>query len=439
MPKSFIANVDGDTLLMRAVRQKNYAAVEAILAADDSDKSTPNRFGETPLFLALRAGDLRMIELLHRSGAAETPGIVADPREMPRKPSPRLDFLDQPSPDEAARAYFAGPPDVRALQFTDLVKVRRRIAALVDSKVPRFAALPPLDQDQATYAEDYRTDLVKAGLVCLDQLLDAEKVRAIRDYFDARPCFPAHFFDPSIKPEMTPGKLADVRSASRYATYSSGDIIRAPYLWEIANHPVLLNAVGAYLGCTPTLWHMNVYWSFPRDDWAEEIGDLQSVHRDYDDYETCALFIYLNDVDPDSGPHQYYRGTHEFDRTVALLRARFSEDIARSIANDLFRSMRDGYGRTSYVDELFAAQRQEIIGPAGTAFMIDTFGLHRGLVPRTRPRLMAWARYSIYCRTPSQFMDARERVPGRGYNSYINRIMSQTEAGMGVERAYAAR
>lgn len=436
MPKSFIANADGDTLLMRAVRQKNHVAAEAILAADDSDKSTPNRFGETPLFAALRAGDLRMVELLQRSGAAETPGIIADPRETPHKPAPVLDFLGQSSTDEAARAFFAAPPDLRVLQFQELVRVRAWVAAYVETKVPRTVALPSLDKRQASDAERYRTSLAESGLAVLGRLLDDGKVAEIRSYFDARPSYQGHFYDPSRE---RPGTLAEVAAKSRYATYSWGDIVRAPHLWGIANDPTLLSAVAAYLGCTPTLYHMNVYWSFPRDDWAEEIGDLQSFHRDYDDYQTCAFFIYLSDVDQNSGPHQYYGGTHDFDHTMALLRARFPEDLARTICNDLFRSMKDGYGRTPYIDGLFAANRQEITGPAGTAFMIDTFGLHRGLVPRTGPRLMLWARYSAYCRTPSQFTDPSERILGRGYNRYINRFMSQIEAGVAPERVYAAR
>ncbi len=46
--------------------------------------------------------------------------------------------------------------------------------------------------------------------------------------------------------------------------------------------------------------------------------------------------------------------------------------------------------------ELFGATREMIAGDAGTTFIADTFGIHRGSSPWTRPRLTTWFRYGLY-------------------------------------------
>jgi len=36
-----------------------------------------------------------------------------------------------------------------------------------------------------------------------------------------------------------------------------------------------------------------------------------------------------------------------------------------------------------------------IAGPPGTSFVADTYGIHKGLVPTARPRLVLQAQYSL--------------------------------------------
>jgi len=38
---------------------------------------------------------------------------------------------------------------------------------------------------------------------------------------------------------------------------------------------------------------------------------------------------------------------------------------------------------------------------AGTGIIENAYGLHRGLIPQKKPRLMAWARYSLFPTVPN--------------------------------------
>jgi hypothetical protein len=75
----------------------------------------------------------------------------------------------------------------------------------------------------------------------------------------------------------------------------------------------------------------------------------------------------LTDVEPDTGPHVYIRGSHA--------------DIPWSLRGD---------GRKS--DEAVKAaglwnEVQEITAPAGTLMAVDTIGLHKGKTPISSDRL----------------------------------------------------
>jgi hypothetical protein len=86
------------------------------------------------------------------------------------------------------------------------------------------------------------------------------------------------------------------------------------------------------------------------------------------------LFVYLTDVGPGNGPHVYVRGSHR-DRPLAL-RAdrRFTDDEVLA----------------HYPPEAHVS----VEAPAGTVFMADTLGLHRGTPPIDGNRLVFQLEYA---------------------------------------------
>jgi hypothetical protein len=95
--------------------------------------------------------------------------------------------------------------------------------------------------------------------------------------------------------------------------------------------------------------------------------NAQLFHQDRDRLSFLKFFIYLTDVQPDTGPHVYLKGSHL--------------GVPRSLRGD---------GRKT--DEAVRAAGlwnnvTEICGPAGTLMAVDTIGLHKGKTPINGDRL----------------------------------------------------
>lgn len=163
-----------------------------------------------------------------------------------------------------------------------------------------------------------------------------------------------------------------VKGAS-VAAYPSGsascwapeDVLAAPYLMDFALN--LMPVVEEYLGQPPLMYSVNAFTTYPHEGPLNP--DIQEFHRDKDDVRFVALFVYLTDVlTAEQGAHQFKVGTHKFTTS----------------------------------DETFT-----VLGHAGTAFLADTRGLHRGLRPLDRPRTMAWVRWGVSCPPASYVWDGQ--------------------------------
>ncbi len=113
------------------------------------------------------------------------------------------------------------------------------------------------------------------------------------------------------------------------ADYPIETLIGCNELVELANHPFALKVAREYLGCAPTISTIAVRWSTPE---AKAANITQQFHRDYDDWRFLKFFVYLNDVDLESGPHTYALGSHL--HTARLLARPYSDE---QVEKDLWR------------------------------------------------------------------------------------------------------
>lgn len=268
--------------------------------------------------------------------------------------------------------------------------LRRRIGrSLRNFRHPQRSTLPP--SPAATLAAD---SLTRQGHVMAPAMLAPEQIADIHAFLAAKPCYRGRKPDRMFPLEERPADAA-------VAEYPTADILNAPHLLDLVNDPAVIAAVTHYLGCRPTLSSLALRWSFPYRESRPNIEDLQRYHRDIDDWTFVKLFVYLTDVDETSGPHVYISGTH---RQQGSWRSRFySDDEARAIGNGL--------------------PEIRLVGPAGSAFLVDTFGLHKGAVPLARPRLMLQAEYSslpvfLYTYQPQRL---QRRLPA-GLDRDVNRL-----------------
>jgi hypothetical protein len=124
-----------------------------------------------------------------------------------------------------------------------------------------------------------------------------------------------------------------------------------------------------YFGCTPYLDSIQAWWSISGHDEPEE---AERFHRDNDSIRFLKFFLYLTDVSAENGPHVYAAGSHRSSRLIE--RRRLSDQE---------------------VHDAFGADILSMTGSSGDAFLEDTFGIHKGQLPRSGRRLLVQFRYSV--------------------------------------------
>lgn len=241
-------------------------------------------------------------------------------------------------------------------------------------------------------ANDCAEKLRRDGFVRLGAMLNAEeiaKLTAFYDSVDARdPWAPSK---PSF-PGRTPPATAHT------GQYYRSTVIQSPFVLELANDPTVLRIAKSFLGATPTLSDLNAWWSYVGPERAKE---AQLYHRDRDDLKFCKLFIYLTDVDMTTGPHVYVRGSNNDPRMRE--ERRFTDDEVEAAF---------GKDHVEYFCE-----------PAGSAFIVDTSGLHKGLLPTKGRRLIYESHYSLLPIGNARYeRDEKVSVPP-DYPRYVNRLL----------------
>ena len=231
------------------------------------------------------------------------------------------------------------------------------------ARIARRRAEPPGDDAEAKAVADA---LARDGLVDLGQLLDAAKCAEIRAYFADREVINHYCPDqPPFKPNGE-GR----HPACHVAYHRDEDVIAAPYLLGIANDRGILDAMHRYFGCRPVISYLAAWWSYPTDVGPQQ---AENFHRDVDDWSFIKLFVYLTDVDTDSGPHVYVRASAGSPRLNEIRRFGDEEVVA------------------AFGEEALAVQTAR----AGSAFLENTFGLHKGTQVKRGTRLIFQAVYSL--------------------------------------------
>ncbi len=159
---------------------------------------------------------------------------------------------------------------------------------------------------------------------------------------------------------------------------------------RLARDTTVVEIARQYLGAEPILWLTQLRWSFGTA--LEQRAILSSLHPEpvqydsdafhYDtlDYKSLTVFIYLTDVEPDSGPHVVIKNTH---KTKSFY------DICHIILSD------------KLAQKKFGDQITMILGPPGTVFFEETSCFHKAARCRTK-RLMLSIDYVLQRMPPPE-------------------------------------
>ena len=148
-----------------------------------------------------------------------------------------------------------------------------------------------------------------------------------------------------------------------------------PWL-RIAASELTLDIVNTYREQWTRLFYVDNWFTVPYPNAPDRIAS-QQWHRDPEDEHVVKVFVYLSDVDEESGPFEYVRDSTTGGRYGDLW----------SWGGKRYPPQGDLEAVTSPEDRLV------VTGPAGTMIVCDTGGFHRGGFARTKPRVLATFTY----------------------------------------------
>jgi len=233
----------------------------------------------------------------------------------------------------------------------------------------------------------------------LSQVFARQGIASLGQVLTSRECAEviAYLADKSVVDSRGSGRqfqLSERPVESSLLDHSLQTVVNCPHILKLANRPDLLQLASEILGFTPTITNLSLRWSFPS---SHSNDDVQHFHRDVE-LSSFKVLVYLTDVGMDSGPHVYVTESHR-DRMPVRLRRYSDSEVVRG-------------GRTI----------KTVTGEAGTAFAVDTKGIHKGEPPTLRPRLLLGIQYSLLPCLLYDYFPA-SHCSASVFDHYVNRLI----------------
>ena len=144
-----------------------------------------------------------------------------------------------------------------------------------------------------------------------------------------------------------------------------------PWL-RLGANPRLLDLANAYLGLWSKLEYVDLWYTPPAPE--DERKSSQRWHRDFNDRHLLKAFIYLVDVDDETGPFEYVPRSAPGGELDALWP---------------WRPLGDNYPPEDELAAQIDGRSMTFTAPKGTIIFCNTAGFHRGGFATARPRVLA--------------------------------------------------
>ena len=227
------------------------------------------------------------------------------------------------------------------------------------------------------------SELDRNGLVVVGKKLTIAQVSDIHQYLRDKSVKKTHYAEQ--EPWGQSLSVEEIRrTGSHYASYPRPVVLECPHLLALCNDSAILDSVRSFLGVTPVLDSINLFWTFA----SPEAGAVSVFHRDQNGFDSVSMYTFLTDVDNESGPHQYVSGSADYEKCKGIVSQSSYSDLE---VDQFFLPP----WSSALVPSVFRGHITTIDGPAGTVFLTDAYGLHRGVVPSKTDRLLFYAVYSL--------------------------------------------
>jgi hypothetical protein len=144
-----------------------------------------------------------------------------------------------------------------------------------------------------------------------------------------------------------------------------------PWL-QLGTNPRLLDLANAYLGLWSKLEYVDLWYTPPVAE--DDRRSSQRWHRDFNDRHLLKAFIYLVDVDEETGPFEYVPRSAPGGELDSLWP---------------WRPLGDNYPPQDELAERIDGRAVTFTAPKGTIILCNTSGFHRGGFATGRPRVLA--------------------------------------------------
>ncbi|WP_369299250.1 phytanoyl-CoA dioxygenase family protein [Limnospira fusiformis] len=273
---------------------------------------------------------------------------------------------------------------------------------------PRFSGLLVDPQSSNSYRliQEGLENLERDGIHKFAKQLAPKTLVSIRDAV-----FKIPVFDEVVGKPILPQDLIARRSYKK-PTYRINiqELLKCPDIQELVLDESLLFLAQEQLGCNPVLCTVSAWFSFPLTDCELAVRErslsdaAQKFHFDMDRLRFVNIFIYLNDVTLDNGPFVYVKGSHHTKPP----------------------NLRDGRYEDSEISAFYSNQDiVEVTGPAGSIFVTDNFGFHKGKPLNSGFRCVFQLVYSV-----SLFGAEHQyqKIPTSQYSSsFVDRLLSRNQ------------
>jgi hypothetical protein len=155
--------------------------------------------------------------------------------------------------------------------------------------------------------------------------------------------------------------------------YSYGTELGLEDPWlRLGADPRLLDLANAYLGMWSKLEYVDVWFTPPVDE--SERRSSQRWHRDFNDRHLLKAFLYLVDVDEETGPFEYVPHSAPGGELDELWP---------------WRPLGENYPPEDEFAKRIDGRSVTFTAPKGTLIFCNTSGFHRGGFARGKPRVLA--------------------------------------------------
>ena len=246
---------------------------------------------------------------------------------------------------------------------------------------------PPLDPVQTGIVDDLRKE--GYAVVLISELvtdpgvwteLDAEATRFITET-EAELSREREGEESGLR--RRPGKEFVVRKYAYDVELGLDD----PWL-RLGLNKSLLDIANTYLGMWTKLEYIDVWYTPPADE--SERKSSQRWHRDFNDRHLLKAFLYLVDVDQETGPFEYVPRSAPGSELDHLWP---------------WRPLGDNYPPDDELAAKIEGKSVSFVAPKGTVIFCNTSGFHRGGFASGKPRALATVTYS----SPASLASLTER------------------------------